>query len=260
MPLPEEATLYIRIWTGQKCLSCGCEFRYVRRFVVPRTQTVYSDTQASVEAAYTKAATETAEVVFPCPQCGYIQPDMVGTRKAVSHGVLTFATFFLPLVTTITAAFDLLPRPIAAIAAASVASIALVLHLHYVFANPNRDRLANLTQAQQEINKGMLRLLKEGGTASPPIIPKPTEKYLIASAILVLAITFFAIPAVTEFPFWLFEVAGICLFIWSGSTFANAALLMKKLANPRDVVEINTTLVLDETVPEDFQKKKKKSY
>jgi hypothetical protein len=181
---------------------------------------------------------------------------MVGTRKAVIHGALTFAMFFLPLVSTITAAFDLIPRPIAAIAAASVALISLLFHLYQVRANPNRDRLANLTRAQLAINKGMLRLVKEGGPASPPFIPRPTEKYAMASAILILAIVVFAIPVVTELPFWLCEVAGIILFIWSGSTFANAALLMKKLANPREVVEINTSLVLDETVPEDFQKKK----
>jgi hypothetical protein len=256
MPLSEDATLYIRIWTGQKCKACGSAFSYVRRFAVPRSQTEFNATQESVETAYVKAAKTTSEVVFPCPHCGYIQPDMASTRKAVSHGVFTFACFFLLLIGTMTSAFGILPKPIAATIAAGIAGIAVLFHFVQVFSNPNRNRIANMAQAILQVQKGALRLTKIGGEAVLPSLVKPMKNYVAAGGILLVAAAAFIAPVLaTDLPFWLCQVAGIALFIWSGSTFANAALKLKRDANPREVIEVNTTQVLDESVPEDFRKK-----
>jgi len=255
MPLPEDATLYIRIWTGQTCKACGSEFHYLRRYSVPRSQTDFNATQASVEAAYVKAATESSEVVIPCPHCGYVQPDMVANRKAVRHGILTFVVFLLLLVNTFVAAFDLLPSQVAALIAAGLAAAALLFHIGQIFADFNRDALGNLAKAQQMVQKGSLRLIKTGDGSTFFKIQRPASRYLIAMCILVVAGVFLTLPAVNDGPFWLCEVAGTILFIWSGSRFANTALDLRKYANSRLVIDVNTTQVLDDSVPEDFQKK-----
>jgi hypothetical protein len=249
MPLPEDATLFIRIWTGQTCKACGSEFHYLRRYSVPRSQTDINATQASVEAAYVKAATETSEVAVPCPHCGYIQPDMVANRKAVRHGILTFAVFLLLLLNTFAAAFDLLPVAIAAFIAVSLAGAALIFHIWQIYFDFNRDSLANLARAQQLVQQGMLRLVKTSEGPAYFRIPKPVPRYLAAIGLLVAAAVFLILPAVSEAPFWLCEVAGTILFIWSGSQFANTALDIRTLGNPRQVIEVDTTQVLDDTVP-----------
>jgi hypothetical protein len=255
MPLPEDATLFIRIWTGQTCGACGSEFRYVRRYKVLRSQTEFNATQASVESDYVQGCRKTSEVVAPCPHCGFIQLDMVGTRKAVRHGVFTFVVFLLLLVNTFTAAFGLVAPEIAASVAAGLAAIALVFHLYQAVADLNRDRLASLAKAQLLVQKGMLQLLKIGEGAFPPNIRRPLSGYLGASSILLASFAMLAAPAVADVPFWLCEVGGIVLFIWSGSRFANLALDIKQYANPVTIVEVNTTLTTDDQVPEDFQKK-----
>jgi hypothetical protein len=181
---------------------------------------------------------------------------MIGTRKAVIHGMLSFAVFFLLLVGTMTAAFGFLAPEAAGILSASIAGMALLVHIYQIAADPNRNRLANLALAQSQVQNGTLALLKIEETDLAPVIRKPIRSYLAASGILVLAIGVFLLPTIFDLPSWVCQVAGIVLFIWSGSTFANAALRMKEHAPPREVIELNTTQVLDDSVPEDFRKKK----
>jgi hypothetical protein len=257
MLLPADSTVYLRIWTGQTCRSCGAEFRYLRRFAVPRAQTTQNATAASVEAEYVKAAAETAEV-FPCPHCGYVQPDMEGGRKAVRHGVFTFAAFFAPLLLTIAAGFTLLPPLPAVLANAGIALAALLYHLAVAAGNPNRDRTANLTKAQLAVQKGLLRLDKEGGPASAPAVPKPAGACAVAALLMVLSAGAFLLPMAVAIPVFFGNVAGIVLFIWSGSAFANAALTLRDFAGPKQVVEASATVGTDEEPPEDFKKAKKK--
>jgi hypothetical protein len=252
--LPEHWTIYLRIWTGQKCLACGAVFHYLRRFTVPRSQTLYEATAASVEAEYVQGA-KTSAAVFPCPQCGYIQPDMIATRKAVCHGILTFAAFILLLINTLAAAFGLLPHDVAAAIAFGITIVALLSHGYYVFADPNRDRPANLARAQAQVQKDNLRLVQPGTHTGPLLLPFPLASYVNAGSILIMAGVAFYIPVFTELPYWPCQIAGIILFIWSGSTFANTALRLKEAANPREIIEVNSTQVTDDSIPEDFRKK-----
>jgi superfamily I DNA/RNA helicase len=49
MPLPEDLTLYIRVWTQQACAACGAEFRQKRKFKIMRRDTYRDDTIEQIE-------------------------------------------------------------------------------------------------------------------------------------------------------------------------------------------------------------------
>jgi hypothetical protein len=255
MPLHEDLVLYISIWTRQQCLACGAEFQYLRRFTVPRRDTEYAATVPGIEAQYVKACKDTPES-FPCPHCGYLQPDMVGTRKAVNHGTAAVAGFLIFLVAAMAAAFGLLPRAVASTSATALAGGFLLFHLLQVFANPNRDLQANLAEAKRQEDRGYLRLLKPGESiGATPALSWPVHAHLHATGFLLLAGAAFFAPAMDVIPLWLGLIAGMILFVISGSAFGNIALSLKKAARPREIVELKTIQITDGSVPEGFEAK-----
>ena len=255
MPLHEDLVLYIRIWTRQQCLACGAEFQYLRRFTVPRRDTEYAATIPGIEAQLVKDCRNTSEL-FPCPHCGYLQPDMVGSAKATYHGMMAFGGFLVLLIGSMATAFLLVPRQVACIGAAAIAGCALLFHLFQVFRNPNRDRAANLAEAKRQIDRGMFVLLKPGESTAPiPKVSWPVHAHLHAAGVMLLAVAAFGAPAFEMFPLGLGLIAGMILFVLSGSYFGNIALGLKKASGSREIVELKTTQVTDGSVPEDFQNK-----
>lgn len=255
MPLSEDLTIYLRIWTGQKCGACGAEFHYLRRFEVQRHHMEFNATSASVEAQYVKHCREFPEQ-FPCPQCGWVQPDMTGYRKWARHGRAAFAGFLVLLLNFIAGGIGILTLDMSCLIAVGVVSMALLFHLSQMRSNPNRCRDANRAVATKREEEGMLKLIKPGkADPAAPAFPMPKKDYVNATAILIASGLLFNLPSLIGLSPWLGHIGGIILFLWSGSAFANAALKMMLLANPREIVSVEAIPVLDDTVPEDFQKK-----
>lgn len=255
MPLHDDLVLYMRVWTAQPCLACGAEFQFLRRYRVDRRDMDRDATVPGVEAMYVQGAKETAEP-FPCPHCGYVQPDMIGNQRAFRHGAVAFGGFLLLLVNTLATAFNLLTREGGAAAAFILVAAGLVFHLYLVFSNPNGHRAQNLDEAKELTNAGQLRLVKPGeAAAGNPPVPWPKSAHIHATGFSLLAIAAIYAGGVGVINLWLGLVAGMVLFVVSGSAFGNIALTLKKLVGPREIVEVKTTQVTDGSVPEDFQNK-----
>lgn len=254
MPLPEELTLYIRVWTQQACVACGAEFRQKRKFKVMRRDTYRDDTLEKIEADWTKAALEAAERC-PCPHCGWIQPDMVATDKAVAHGMITAIGFGILILNFILTLLLMIPRDVGSLIAAGVALVALVFHLDQAVRNPNRHRDFNLDDARERVGNELLELTKVGGDRDTVIIHAPIQGYLASAACLLGAAFLFASTACLDWPLVGMQPLGIVVFIAAGCLFASFAYGMKERALPKRVVEVNTTQVLDDSVPPDFQRR-----
>jgi len=85
-------------------------------------------------------------------------------------------------------------------------------------------------------------------------MPIPLSRILLAASMLLGSAITFVVPAFVTWPVWVGQLPGLILFVASGSTFAAIAFDMKKAAHPREIVEIHSIVVTDESVPEGFQK------
>ncbi len=254
MPLSEDATIFIRVWLAQRCVACGAEFRYLRRFKVLRRETMINDTPEILERQYAKHASQSTEIC-PCPQCGWIQPDMIANAKADYHSTGTLIVVLILMVNAIATSLALMPPAIGCYVAAGAAWAVLLFHLYHAFSNPNRLLVVNVDIAKIRMEEDTLRLVKPGGPATWPIFPFPWRTILAASAMLPAAAFFFASPILFGWPLALGVFPGLILTVVAGSRFANAAMGMKAHANPVEIVEVNSTVVFDDSVPPDFQRK-----
>ncbi len=266
MPLPADCTLFVRIWTGQRCLSCASPFQYLRRFKVMRRDTDYTDTVETIEASYAGHCRDTA-AVFPCPHCGWVQPDMIATKKAVYHGTAAFIAVLVMLVNLFALGLGIMPPLIGCSLSVAIAGVLLLFHLYYCFNNLNAYPATNLQRAKQQEEADILRLVtpaEENPTAILPPALRGEGRVGGASAptLLAIALAFSALlcmtaPMLFGWPLLPSHLPGIVLTIAAGSAFANLALRLKSQALPQEIVEINSTLILDESVPADFQKNRR---
>jgi hypothetical protein len=254
MPLSEDATIYIRVWLAQRCIACGAEFQYLRRFKVLRRDTMVHDTPQTLEKQYARHAGQSPEIC-PCPQCGWIQPDMIAGAKSDYHSTGTLIVVLILLVNAIATALVLMPAAIGCYVAAGAAAAGLLFHLYHAVNNPNRLLVWNLDIAKIRLEEGTLQLIKPGGATAPLVIRSRWGTILAATAMLAAAAFFFASPALVGWSLALGVIPGLILSIISGSRFANAAMALKCNANPTEIVEVNSTVVFDESVPPDFQRK-----
>ncbi|MCE9530268.1 MAG: hypothetical protein K8T89_03905, partial [Planctomycetes bacterium] len=218
MRLSEDATLYIRIWTALKCVACGTDFQYLRRITVQRRDTNFNATQASVEAEYRRDAEQTAELC-PCPQCGWIQPDMEGGLRADRHFNVTLLGLVFLIVELLATAFVLLPALVGHLVATGIAVGGLLLHLLRASGDANRDRQKNLDLARKRMEEDTLRLIKSGEAMEPPTVPRDLRMLILAISLL-LAAAFLFISPLLGLPFMPTAIPGLILFIAGGSTFA----------------------------------------
>jgi hypothetical protein len=255
MRLPDDSTIYVRAWTEQICAACGAKFQYVRRFVVQRHDLNFNATIATVEADYRRHALDTAELC-PCPHCGALQPDMIAGAKAVSIGTATFIGFLALLINGLAAGFDLLPR--AACCGIAVGFVAgfLVYDLYQLLLDMNRDLALNLAWAKRRLDEGSLQLLQPGGNVNAPALPIPLRPAVIAAGLMLGSAVAFLSPLLLDWPLWPGQVPGLMLFIVAGVMIANLGFDLKRRAHAHKLAQVNCTVVEDESVPEDFRKKK----
>ncbi len=107
----------------------------------------------------------------PCPECGWLQPEMVNRRGALAHGILLVATLALALAggmyrTSVHAVPFLL------------APILVVIALAHLLASRqarNRGRAPNVALAAEEVQAGVLKLDRAGDLSArhqrPALLP-----------------------------------------------------------------------------------------
>jgi hypothetical protein len=212
----------------------------------------YNATVAQVEAEYKEHASLTAEPC-PCPHCGWVQPDMIGSAAALRHSSITLFGFLILLVSSIATGLQLLPGLLGCGVSAGIVACALVLHLVGVFANPNRKRERNLEQAQARLTDGSLRLIQAGAPTAAPAFSRPVGRILFLTGLLIGSALAFLAPVVIGWPLLLGQALAMILFAYAGVAFANIAVDMKKRAHPHEVLKVYSTLATDENVPEDFR-------
>ena len=116
--LPAGSTLYLKMWTRQRCVECGTLYRYLSRKAVPASFASAEASQEGVEDYY--AEFEKNGRFCPCPHCGLVQPDMVAKMQDSDYGV---AMVFGGLLLAVNLLAALPPRyqPAAALAALGAA-------------------------------------------------------------------------------------------------------------------------------------------
>jgi hypothetical protein len=167
-----KATITIECWKQHTCLCCSTVFRY--RFT--RTSTGEGGTeQAASEAARASIfSTLVNEVdVHPCPTCGFVQPDMVGSRRARGHGWVLAGVLGVMLIVIILGLMEVLSPKTTVETSLVVGGIALLAQLVVALRNPNSNFAANRAAIERLVQTGKIEVrsagkVEEGALESMP--------------------------------------------------------------------------------------------
>lgn len=185
------ATVLMERWKEQECFECGGSFRYR----CSRRVSIRADTLAEAEATAGKLALEKIRASvedIPCPQCGALQPSMVGRRRFRRHlllSILGLVAGALAFLLGLIPPGDFVPYS-ALTGVLTVATVAVVVgHAVAAGADPNRSAEVNLVEANRL--RAASRLEPVGTRAEvPPRAewPKPDRRWLLLVVPGVLAV------------------------------------------------------------------------
>jgi hypothetical protein len=251
MALPAGSTLYIRIWTRQRCVGCGALYNYLSRYAVPANYVAAEATAPSLEAYY--AGLERGRYC-PCPRCGVVQPDMIAVRQSADYfllgiggGLLLALLFVLNLTGG--------RGPVEALIAANTLAfvVASVLLLRVTFRNFNRSPADNQQLMAAELKRGRVVVLKEGGGAVAVGCRTVGRQRAIACLVLAGGVLVCLVPlAFPVVPVWLTQLSALTLFVWAVWGLSKAVQPTKG-AGVEAAADVTSQLMQTEEVPEDFR-------
>lgn len=187
------ASLTGKVWKQHTCVACGCAYRYVlSRAVQGRGQTAEA-AQAAARSNVSSVLTRAVDVQ-PCPECGVVQPDMVGQTKAAHHATLTGVAIVALLVCL--GVWLLWDRYVTWLPwlGGGLGLLLTALHVGGVARSPNADLDANRDRARQAAAAGTLAVDQSGRVGAPRAVPGGlTVPQTIALAALVAGAL--AVPA-----------------------------------------------------------------
>jgi hypothetical protein len=155
------ARLTARAWKQTTCASCECVYRY-------RLERTSSKTAGRPELAQQQAVNDVEKQLkdavenHPCPTCGLVQPDMVGSAKSAIHSTAATITLVALLLIAMVALAGGITMDFAGLLGAGVAGLAALIHLGGLMQNPNSARAANRSKAEAEVTAGVIDLVHPG--------------------------------------------------------------------------------------------------
>jgi hypothetical protein len=245
-PVTITSTVWARCWKQHTCVECGSVYRYK------------IEREAVGEGRLAECARREAETILfrrlaravdrnPCPNCGLIQPDMVGQGKRRGHALATAAAGLLlvPLI-GLNLVGGWLSFDEAARYATAIAGGAAVAHLAVALSNPNRDREANRRRGEMAVAAGRVEIVSRGTvTDSLPPTANVTPLHALALACVVLAAPAFLLPvfinsgddARLQPATWAIG-AGLGLFVGlaGGGALIGLAVALRRRAMPAEVI------------------------
>ncbi|MGL4552091.1 MAG: hypothetical protein ACRC33_13000 [Gemmataceae bacterium] len=193
------ASVTARCWKQHVCCACGCVYRYI----LERTGSASGGpgTGQATRAAYdANRAILSGIEEHPCPDCGVVQPDMVGKSKATWHLTFTAITGVILLFIFLPALGGSLPLDRAGEAAAAVAGFALLGHLVTALYNPNWSLKGNQEESRGKMRQGEMVVDSPGQPMNPAAVPANlTAAHLVClMAILAAPLGFLAARFVSQ--------------------------------------------------------------
>ena len=219
------------------CTHCECRFRYPVEIKTPRG-TMEPEFARKVHA---RRVLKTIEV-FPCPECGLIQPEMFAGRRARYHD--GFTTFSLILLAVPVALFvhqvlngthvlslEWSHRidhwiPWMTLGTVGVGALSLIAHYWICSWSPNRDLVANQTEALRAIEAGRLE-----------IVEKPPRSYPVTGEFPWTRVSTRQMVILAVIAFSLFAIACAEVLAFANGWFYNAGA-MPPVVGPGDTVQV----------------------
>jgi hypothetical protein len=153
-----KSVVKLAAWKKQTCLYCGCLFRYrLKREGRGSGATGPDADREATRRAARRIGKESDP--HPCPSCGYVQPDMIGNRRAGWRDrVLLFNAAAVLVSLPLLFFFTL---PVLTLLVALACGAAVVAHGVLFVWNPNRNRKANRGAAEAAENEGVLKQVSD---------------------------------------------------------------------------------------------------
>jgi hypothetical protein len=151
------ATLDVKCWKEHTCCYCGAAYRYLARC----KKTGHGSSQEAAVASANSAALRTVRnqlELRPCPGCGHHQPEMIGARRLLRHGLIVLVVGSALLTLFLLGASELVPTSVA-LWPFSLLSGASLIAMTWVGAhNPNGNLRTNKARAARLIEQGQMQL------------------------------------------------------------------------------------------------------
>lgn len=191
-------TVTARCWKQHTCCACGCVYRYLLERV--RAASGSPGGGAATEAAYSaNRALLNGIEERPCPNCGVVQPDMVGKSKAGWHLLFTALTGTLLLLIVLPTIGGYIPLDRAGEAAAGVAIFALLGHLVVALFGPNWSLKDNQKESRDRMQAGEMAVDTDGREPNYAAMPRNlTASHLLCLVALLIAPLGFLAPRVVS--------------------------------------------------------------
>lgn len=199
MPVIVTSTATARCWKQHTCSACGCIFRYVFTRSASASGSPDHDTRSVAQHKLAKALHFDIEE-YPCPTCGYIQPDMVSKGKKNWHLTFTILSGVFLLLIVLAAHKGSLALDEAGKVAAVVAAFGVLGHVLTALGNPNARPARNLKQVQKETLAGKVEVVQPGTAPNFDGVPPNLSglQALCLLALLATPLAFLAVVWVSE--------------------------------------------------------------
>ena len=183
-----QASGTIRCWKKYDCVGCGAVYRHRFSRAVSGSGGTAAQAEASAQQSGLSALRNQVDTC-PCPECGRVQPRMVGHAKNGTHAGLIIGLVVVMALVVILGSTDVLGREVAALMIAGAAGLGALFHLWCAGSNPNANLEANKSEAAGKVAKGEVEVLRAGDASfGEPPAPLVTKSHLVYFVFALVAV------------------------------------------------------------------------